>query len=159
MASLTVRLNEHDQRRLGDYVADKVLGRIIERFQPVLDQVQADAKIGQGIRVLSTADVRQRLGKSQKQIDRLERSGRFPRRRLISSRRVGYYAHEIEGLPEEAVLAHHCRTLTREELSAKLGLGRSTLARMTCNGELPPKVDGRWNEREIDEWLVSRPQV
>lgn len=159
MGSVTVRLNEHDRRRLCNEVADTVLSRFLERFRPVLDQVEADAKVGKGIRVLSSADVREQLGASQYQLDRLERSGQFPRRRQISSRRVGYFSHEIDGLPAEAVLAHPRRSLTLEELSAKIGLDRSTVSRMTKKRELPSKVDGKWIEREIDEWLLSRPRV
>lgn len=111
-----------------------------------------------GVRVRSVSDVARSLGKTTRQLRGLESKGILARRRRISGRRVGYLAHEVDGLAAEAVRVRDLRRLSLEDLAEKLGLHPKTVLRMT--EDLPPRIDGlHWDERDIDDWLLSRPQV
>lgn len=151
---LTVEIG-HRSRIL---IADDVAARVIEEFRPYLERAATAGKAGEGIQVLSVKEVAARLGKTERQLPRLEDLGDLPRRRQISCRRIGFLSHELDGLPADAVKVRDHRRINREQLAAKLGLDRKTISAMVKRGELPPKIDARhWYERDIDEWLLTRP--
>lgn len=147
---LTVRLDDEDLMLLAEAVASRIREDILAFVSP--------ARSAPGIRVLSRDQVAKMLRKSTRQLVRMEVEGRAPRRRRISRRRVGYFAHEVDGTPVNKVIVQDERRLTLDELSVKVGLNKKTIARMAR--ELPePDSDNRWLERDIDDWLLGRPQV
>lgn len=148
-----------DVSRLSQLVAEELTPRLLAELRPLVEPTRQTSLIGQGIRVLSVADVVSSTKKSEKLLRRLEASNEFPRRRQISARRVGYLAHEVEGLAAEAVQVQDRRKLRQDELVSKLGLHKKTVARMIEMGELPPPENGTWFERDIDEWILTRPQI
>lgn len=143
-----------------DQGSTKELVRLLaERIEIFLDD-RLPGKTGGGVRVLKVSEVARSLDKTRKELKGLESRGKLPRRRRLSGRRVGYLAHEVDGLSADAVQVRDDRTVTPKQLAHKLGLGSRTIDRMAGNGDLPPRVDGhRWHERDIDEWLLGRPQV
>ena len=93
-----------------------------------------------GIRVLNRSQVAAICGMSRWQLQRLERSGRWPRRR-----RGGDGAGSAHARPPGArrQARRHGRTVTR----------------WVRDAVLPPPRNGRWLEREVDAWLLKRPRV
>lgn len=157
MASVSLRLHRDDLAAILGEV-EKVLSRHLEVISNLPRQPANDNQIGQGIRVVTVNKLAQRLGKSPRQLYRMERAGKLPRRRLLSQRRIGYFEHELEGIPAEAVTVLDRRTLTRTELAAKLSVHKMTLAQLLESHDLPqPNDRDLWQEREIDQWLLSRP--
>ena len=148
---VTFTLDDEDRILIAEEVANRIRGEILA--------LVCQARGAPGIRVLSPAEVAKILGKSTRHLVRMEATGSAPRRRRISRRRVGYYAHEIDGTPHYEVIVRDERTLTIEDLVAKLGVNKKTIARMVEEKELPEPADNRWLEREIDDWLLKRPQV
>ena len=112
-----------------------------------------------GIQVLSPDQVAEEKGRSKRHLPRMESTGELPRRRQIGCRRVGYFAHEVAGKPAEAVMVCDMRTIDRESLAEKLGLGRKTIDRLVTARKLPPPAEdtGLWFERDIDAWLLKLP--
>lgn len=152
MAHITLTLDDEDRI----VIAEEVASRIREEILALVEQ----ARGGPGIRVLSPEEVAEMLGKSTRHLVRMEATGTAPRRRRISRRRVGYLAHEVDGTPVSQVLVRDGRRLTLDELAVKLGVNRKTIARMAEECDLPtPDGENRWLEREIDDWLLRRPQV
>ena len=160
MADFTVSLNEHDRIVIADEVARQILESL-----PNLLQGQAPRRMAlrggntPGIQVLSPEQVADHLDVSKRHLQRLESAGELPRRRRISTRRVGYFAHEVDGVPVEAVVVRDMRTIDRERLAEKLALAGKTIERMAAKRKLPrPSEDpGLWLERDIDAWLLKLP--
>ena len=148
----SIRLNEHER----EAIADKVPRKPWKMYQHVSPEAGSPAS---GIRVLSLSEAAEAVGKSKRHLARLEHVGDMPRRRRISRRRTGYFLHELQGLSADAVVVRDPRTLGREELAEKLGMNEKTVTRMVQEGEMPPPDHGRWFERDIDAWLLERPQV
>jgi len=158
MATVTHRLHRHDLAAIAAEVEKAVTRAFEASLLHLPRQAANDNQIGQGIRVVTATELAQRLGKSARQLYRMERAGKLPRRRLLSRRRIGYLEHELENIPAEAVTVLDRRTLTRTELAAKLSVHKMTLAQLLESQDLPQPDDrGVWQEREIDQWLLNRP--
>ena len=112
-----------------------------------------------GIQVLNLTQAAQLVGKSPRQVLRLEDDGHLPYRRRITQRLTGYFAHELEGLEVELVIVRDPRTLGRGQVAKKLSVNERTISRMVRVGELPAPDNGRWYEHTLDAWLLTRPQV
>lgn len=158
MSQLTVRLHRHDLAAIAAEL-EKVVSHAFEAHRPTAQQRAAnDNQIGHGVRVLTIEEVARLLSRSVRQLYRLERSGKLPRRRLISRRRIGYLAHEIEGVPADAVTVLDRRIIRREALAIKLSVHKVTVDQLVKSKALPPPNErGEWLEREIDLWILSRP--
>lgn len=157
IGTVTVRLDERDRSALAGELAD----RLVELIRPIFFGRELGGDLlGSGIRVLSVSEAARLLGMTQGQLRRREKQGGLPKRRKISERRVVYYWHEIQGIPANLVRVRDYRQLRQDEVAKKIGVGRATIERMAKNGGLPPKFDDRhWYERDIDDWLLRRPQV
>ena len=112
-----------------------------------------------GIHVLSFSEVAEIIGKSQRQLARLEVMGFVPRRRRISKRRTAFLMHELEGRRPDSVMVCDRRTLGPEQLAVKLGVDKRTVMRMVRRRILPAPTQRRWFERDIDAWLLGCPKV
>lgn len=156
MGGRMLRFVQLDESAFAEAVAERVVARIIDIRPFFLEQAKLTDTVGEGVRVVSVAELAKALRKDARLLKGLETAGELPRRRRITGRRVGYLAHEVDGVPAESVKVRDHRKLNLENLARKLGVHRKTVARM--KSELPPTIDGgHWYERDIDEWLLSRP--
>ena len=160
MPSFTLRLDPRDRAKLVDDVTTIIVGHLRIELRSIADELRQSAHNDNcpGIRVLSPAQAAERRGVSVRHLYRLEAEGRVPRRRRISRRRMGFLSHELDGLPSEALTVRDGRKLSRRDFAEKLGVNERTLIRMLKAREAPAAdEDGRWYERDIDAWLLSRP--
>jgi len=159
MPVVSLRLHQDDLAAIRAEL-EQVVAHYFEAHAGEKRRAANDNRIGQGLQVITVAELARQRGKSIRQIYRMEREGRLPRRVQVSRRRVGYLLHEIEGIPVEAVLVTDRRTLSREELAAKLSVHTMTVLQLVESQELPPPAAaGEWRESDIDQWLLSRPRA
>lgn len=148
--------DQQAQDAFADAVADRVVARIVDIRPFFLEQAKLTDTVGEGVRVVSVAELAKSLRKDPRLLKGLETAGVLPRRRQITDRRVGYLAHEVDGIPAESVKVRDHRKVYLEALARKLGVHPKTIVRIKT--ELPPMIDSRrWYERDIDEWLLNRP--
>ena len=159
MADFTVSLNEHDRIVIAEEVARQILRSLPDLLRGQEPRLALLGSETPGIQVLSPEQVADLLEMSVRNLRRMEAMGELPRRRRLSSRRVGYFVHEVEGVPVEAVAVRDQRTIDRESLAEKLSLATKTIERLTAAHRLPQPAEesGLWLEREIDSWLLKLP--
>ena len=136
-------------REIAAMILEEIRGQAAQLVEPTPDR---------GIEVLSVKEAAEHLNLSTSQLDRLHKKGEGPRRRRLTSRRVVYFRHELDGLPEREVLRGARRVLDLSALADKLRVTRPTVRRLLA--ELPPQnPEGEWHERDIDAWLLRRPRA
>ena len=157
MADSTVSLNELDRIVIAEEVARQILESLPNLLQGKAPRMALQEGTAPGIQVLSPGQVADQMEVSKRHLQRLESAGELPRRRRISDRRVGYFAHEVDGVPAEEVVVRDMRTIDRERLAEKLSLAGKTIERMAARLPRPSEDGGVWFERDIDAWLLKLP--